>query len=299
MMKSIWKNPFVVCGVVWLGFTGQVMAGMAVRERIKPDLRKGELIRLSAKVGEVSAGGCYIYTKKIRKRGQDYLIKATLRAKTNKFFDKVHHVNNLFSSTFGMLSGSRSSFSIKVDQAGAKLNRSMSFRTHGRHGMVKMTEKYTQWRNKPFKRTYKRKVRVPTNTFNLLRVLYYARFLNYQPKQTHTFYIYVARRLWRIDGKLHKKTKLYTILGAKRALMIKATARLLYRGAKARKLNLWLSDDAQRMPLKIQGHIKYIGTATAELVGYRRSSRSRYLDGTQKRRKRRRGGRLWRFLSKF
>jgi hypothetical protein len=282
-----------------VGLSGTAIGAKKHRKGAIPPLRSGELMLFSAKIGEVKGGTCTVVAKRVRRVRNDLRIKATLKAKTNRFFDKVHKVNNFFSSESMLHDNRWFRYHIDVDQSGSVLKRKVDFRRHRRKGRINYVAHWKKWRNKKYVRTYRRKNNVPKDTYNLVSALYHARFMPYEKGKTYQMHVFATGRMWIVKGRFVRKTKIYTIFGARKALLIHATAKRTYKKAKPKHIKVWLSDDALRIPYRIRGHVPFIGTATGELIGYRRSARSRYLDGNTRRKKRRRGGKVWSFLSNF
>lgn len=265
---------------------------------ITPSLQQGEFLRFEAKVGEVKGGYCYIKAERVRKTRKGLRIRASLKARTNLFFDKIHRINNRFSSTFGLYNRSGFDYKINVDQGGTLLKRKVKFSHRGRKGHLRLNAHYKQYRGKPFNRTYRSERIAPSDTHNLVSALYRARFLRYRKGRTFSFHVFSTGRLWSVKGKMKRITTVYTILGAQKAYEIHAVAKRAYPNAKPRQIRVWLSADRRRIPFKVQGYVPFIGTAAIELIGYRRSRKSRYIDASS-RRKKRKGNRVWNLLSQY
>src|SRR5690606_15786991 len=90
------------------------------------------------------------------------------------------------------------------------------------------------------------------------------------------FYSVSGRRVWRTDLAFRGSTTVRTAMGLRAALRFTgSSARLDHRSldpdrSKApRGIELWISDDAHRMPLRVVAHSEY-GDFQAELVSYQR-----------------------------
>lgn len=255
-------------------------------------LQKGELLRFRAKIGEVEGGYAFMAIKKVSKRTSGVRVQAYLKARTNSFFDKVHRVNNRFSSDFDLHQKKSFRYRMNVDQAGTIQIRKIHFTPLRRRGTLKLHVKSKYKKPKKGYRHWRRSIRVPDTTRDLVSAIYHARTLPYRPGLTFSFHVFVTGKLWRVTGRLVRTTSMYSILGKRKVFEIEATGVCLSRPGPARKLKAWITADAQRVPLRIQGRVPYLGYITAKLAGYRRNSKSRYLDGRQ-------SGRLRYLLKQF
>ncbi len=260
-------------------------------------IQAGELIFLKASLAGVEGGTSRLLVRKVQKTGKDTYLLATMKARTNTFFDKIHKVNNIFSSWFSLFHNGAFRYHLDVDQAGLRQSRRLNFKSSKRRGTLLLAVKTYANKRGPVWRPWKRRYRVPANTHNLVSALYYARFLKYRRGKRFRFFVFVQGKIWRVSGKMTKKVKLFTAIGTRRALLVEADTWSLRRPRHKRKLRIWLSDDRFRLPLKIEGYVPRIGVAKAELTAYRRNYRSRLLNKRNQRRGRK--GRAWGFLSDF
>jgi hypothetical protein len=90
------------------------------------------------------------------------------------------------------------------------------------------------------------------------------------------FYSASGRRVWRTELEFRGSETVRTAMGLRAALHYAGSAvRLNHRSLEAdasrppRKIELWFSDDAHRMPLRVLAHTEY-GAFQAELVTYQR-----------------------------
>ena len=95
------------------------------------------------------------------------------------------------------------------------------------------------------------------------------------PGTTRTVYVVGGRRLWRVDVKLVGNETVGSSLGNRRAIKLEGTS---YRAKPnfdietsrpARTFQVWLSDDADRVPLKVLAKTE-LGEVTVELTDYQR-----------------------------
>lgn len=280
-------------GFVSLVGVGQVTQAHANTSQAA-SLQPGELIQLKASIAGVEGGTSSFLVQKVRRDGQDTFLQAMIRARTNTFFDKIHKVNNIFTSWFSLFSDRSFQYRLDVDQAGLKQLRRLDFEGGSGKGTVTLAVRTYANTRGPVWKPWKRRYRVPTDTKNLVSALYHARFLPYQIGKNFSFHVFVLGKVWAVQGRVLNKTRLVTAIGSRRALELVAwTWALEYPGFK-REVRIWLSDDAERIPLQITGHVPRIGTAKAELVSYRRNYHSQTLTANNHRKANR-----WEFLSDF
>ena len=285
----------VVLGIL-LGITTDSFARKKRKRGITPPLRVGEFIRLRATIAGVEGGFSDMVIKRIKKKNHTLALQASMLAKTNAFFDKIHKVYNLFKSQFSLRVGTPFRYQLNADEAGRKQHRNLTFYRRGRYG--RLTLRVQRYTNKGKRlRAWYRHLNVPKNTRDLVSALYYARFLPYRRGKSFSFHVFVMGKIWQLRGKLIRKTKLYTAIGPRRALVIRAKVWRLRRPDKGQVIKLWLSDDSLRIPLKIRGRVPNIGVAEATLFAYRRSATSRMVSNTNRRRKN--PNQVWRFISEF
>lgn len=98
----------------------------------------------------------------------------------------------------------------------------------------------------------------------------------WEPEPGAVLYFYSAsgRRVWRTELAFRGSETMRTAMGLRAALHFAGSAaRLNHRSLdvdtarSARSIELWISDDAQRMPLRVVAHTEY-GDFRAELVSY-------------------------------
>jgi hypothetical protein len=96
-----------------------------------------------------------------------------------------------------------------------------------------------------------------------------------QPGETQRLYIVGGRRIWRTDVTWAGRETIGTQLGNQSAVRldgesVRVTGRLEPEpGKKARTFSVWMSDDADRVPLKVIAHTE-LGDVVIELTGYER-----------------------------
>lgn len=240
-------------------------------------LRKGEYLRFRGRVGSVDGGFGTLQINHVTKKTKGMFVRATMRGRTNAFFDKVHRVNNRFWSTF-FLEGSRPfRYYLNVDQAGTLQKRKLAFRPAPRFGKLKLDIKTRKYRNrKPKFPRYKRNLTVPKDTHSLVHAAYKIRSLPYKAGRVFRFHVFATGRLWVVKARMVKKVSLMTLLGRRRVLFVEVQAKRFKRKEKFRKIQIWLGDNHLRIPFKIQGAIPYMGFAIGELVGYRQHATAPY-----------------------
>ncbi|TNE52143.1 MAG: DUF3108 domain-containing protein [Deltaproteobacteria bacterium] len=263
--------------------------------RLKAAIQAGELIQMKASVAGVEGGTSSFLVRKVKQKGQDTHLHAMIKARTNTFFDKIHKVNNIFSSWFPLYSDGDFRYRLDVDQAGLKQLRRIHFKKQGKKGTVTLAVRTYANKRGPVWRPWRRRYRVPKNTRNLVSALYHARFLPYEKGKRYNFHVFVLGKVWGVQGRFLRKTRILTAIGKRRAIEVEALTWYIRRPHMKRRVRIWLSDDQHRLPLRIIGHVPRIGTAKAELTSYRRNYHSRTLN---RQNHRSRKGR-WGFLSDF
>ncbi len=255
------------------------------------NIKAGEWFRWRASVGGIEGGTLELLTRKLWRRRGQLFVRAELKARTNPFFDNIHKVNNRFYSIFSFSLGGKFHYHLDADQAGIKQTRDLYFSRRGRFGYVTLKVKYIQSKYRPWKKRY----RVPPETRDLIGGLYYARFLPYEPNKKYSFYVFILGYLWKVEGGMVEKKKIYSPLGSFRAFRVKARAVRLRKPGPPKHIDIWLSDDSRRIPLLISGPIPRIGTAKAELIGYRPHYKASKM--TEKTRKKKKN--LWKYITDF
>lgn len=264
---------------------------------VMPPLKSGELIKLRASVAGVEGGTCELLVRNVQRVKSQLKLHATMHARSNAFFDNIHKVDNTFTSHFSFMPGSPFRYRLDADQGGVQEQQSMRFHQQAGKGHLTLMVKPINKKTKKPLRVWNRNYQVPSDTRDLVSALYYARFLPYQQGKMFAFHVFILGRVWRVEGKMTGKTRLYTALGAHRAIVIEAKAGWVSRPETAQSVRLWLSDDALRLPLQIEGSVPRIGVARAVIIGYRQSYKSRYIDQTNRRQNNR--NRVWQFMSDF
>jgi hypothetical protein len=95
------------------------------------------------------------------------------------------------------------------------------------------------------------------------------------PGDTQRLYIVGGRRIWRTDVTWAGRETIGTQLGNQTAVRLdgvstRVTSRLTpERGKKARTFSVWMSDDADRVPLRVVAHTE-LGDVVIELTSYER-----------------------------
>jgi len=106
-----------------------------------------------------------------------------------------------------------------------------------------------------------------------LSVMYFLRHRDFVQKEPFCFEVYHRRRLWRIEGQMTHQEQVAVKAGKGQALVLEATLRRLgggkRQGAK-QPVKLWLSNDSNRLPLKMETPIGFTDLRV-ELAGYKLS----------------------------
>jgi hypothetical protein len=96
-----------------------------------------------------------------------------------------------------------------------------------------------------------------------------------EPGDRHRLYIVGGRRIWRTDVTWTGHGVIATRLGNQGAIRLDGTSRRVNgrlapeAGHKPRTFTVWISDDADRVPLRVVGHTE-LGDVVIELVSYER-----------------------------
>ena len=227
----------------------------------------GEWLHYTFSVGQVRAGRAWLMLKRIGGTPKNPKVTVVAQARTNTFFDNVHRVRNRFRSSFVWRESKPSTFRIDVDEARRKYIRQMRFSPNGRKVVITTTLKG---------RRGVTLVKVPPSTRDLLGAAYWMRMVPYKAGKRYTFYVFVNRRLWKVQTWLVRKERYYGFLGGQDALKVEGVAtRMFTRRPYRRRLRGWVSADSRRIPLRLEGKIRRMGYAVAILDGYRKKFGSR------------------------
>lgn len=107
---------------------------------------------------------------------------------------------------------------------------------------------------------------ISSKTFDTLSSIYYVRSLDLVPGKSVYFDIYDTKRLWRTEVKVLRREEVTTPVGTFKTLVVKPIPRADGAKPKTGDLTVWVTDDAQRIPVKIVTKVK-VGKITATLVG--------------------------------
>jgi hypothetical protein len=117
-----------------------------------------------------------------------------------------------------------------------------------------------------------KKGEVTPNVLDVLGALYYVRTLPLEVGQTYTFDVFSPKRIWPLEVKVHKKERVKVPAGKFNCILVEPYLRepgIFV--AKGKKLQVWLTDDARRMPVKMRSEV-VIGHVSADLVRYKHVS---------------------------
>ncbi|MBL9039719.1 MAG: DUF3108 domain-containing protein [Archangium sp.] len=104
--------------------------------------------------------------------------------------------------------------------------------------------------------------------------MYLLRQLDWAPGKTACIDVYGIRRIWRVWGTVQPREHVSLPLGEFDAWHLAGEAAPLDIPDARREMHVWISDDAQRLPLAALGAID-LGTVRATLVAVQRPDRSR------------------------
>lgn len=233
--------------------------------------KAGEFLRFRAKAGEIEGGSATLEIRQILgSHPKPPILQASLLARTNSFFDKIHKIHNLFTSTFLLTPRLPFSHEMDVDQAGMRHKLQMSFQTTPHQGQIRVkTTPLPRTPHSRVSRPWETLYRVPHDTKDLVSALYTARSFPFQRNKTFTLHLFVTGQLWRVEGSVLRTETLQTFLGTRKALVIAARGWQIHQPRFTRDATIWLSADADRIPFKIQSSLAVLGSITAELTAYR------------------------------
>lgn len=118
-------------------------------------------------------------------------------------------------------------------------------------------------------RTGKLSVRYANDGLDMVGAIYLMRELALSADKRICFDVYGLRRLWRMDGRVVAREHVSLPLGEFEAWHLAGTAIRLDNRGYRREVHVWISDDAQRLPLVAMGVID-LGAVRATLNAYQR-----------------------------
>ncbi|MEM1008878.1 MAG: DUF3108 domain-containing protein, partial [Myxococcota bacterium] len=164
-------------------------------------------------------------------------------------------------------------FRIDVDQAGRRKVRTYH---KPRTGQCAIRIQRRWWH--PSKQRWSKPARqtkhLPKNTRDLLSALYLARTLPMHKGQRYRMHLYSVNRLWNVHARVLGKRRLFTLFGKTLAHHLSVKGCDTTRKKYCRQLDVWVSADASRVPLRIRSALPVVGAIRAELISYRQQFRS-------------------------
>jgi len=112
----------------------------------------------------------------------------------------------------------------------------------------------------------KAELNIEKNTYDTYSSFYYVRTLPLEVGKSVYVSILDNKQLWNVEVQVLKKEKLDTILGEVNTIKIKPLIKSEGIFQKKGEIYIWLTDDARRIPVKMQTKVT-IGSVTATLVG--------------------------------
>lgn len=112
----------------------------------------------------------------------------------------------------------------------------------------------------------KREIDIEKNTLDPLSAFYYIRTLRMEVGKPLFVKLFDSKKMWDVEVKVLRKERIDTPLGSFDTIVIKPL--LASEGIFSRKgeMQIWLTDDAKRIPVKMQTKVA-VGSITATLVG--------------------------------
>lgn len=107
-------------------------------------------------------------------------------------------------------------------------------------------------------------MRLEKTTLDLISVFPWLMQADLSPRMKHSVHVFDGRRLYDVDISVGIASELHVPVGMRRAIPLKIK---VTRGEYKRDMELWISADKERAPLKFVFKYGVVGTVEAQLVG--------------------------------
>lgn len=230
-------------------------------------LNPGETMAFEVRLGSMLAGEAALAVGELGEVDGKRAVVVKSRAATAGAAALITKITDEATTTIDMATGRPMSLDTIVEQG------------------TKRTEAHATFNGSAADVTYKRSDEEKAHTFNLNfgqnavhdmhSAMAQVRGWRPKPGTTRTVFVVGGRRLWRVDVKLVGNETVGSSLGNRRAIKLEG---LSYRAKPnfeieanrpARTFTVWLSDDADRVPLKVLAKTE-LGEVTVELTDYQR-----------------------------
>ena len=247
--------------------TGAAKTNLASAPNNELGLNPGESMAFEVKLGGVVAGEAQLAVGEIGDIGGKRAIVVTSRAATTGAAELVRHVVDEASTAIDVATGKPLTLDTNVETGDKKLTSHAVF--VGTRVEVNFTKS-----DDPKPHGYKVELG-KTPIFEAHSAMAQLRGWRPSPGTTKQVFIIGGRRLWRVDVKLVGYETVGSVLGNRRAVHFegasyKARGNLTLESDKpGRTFQVWLSDDADRVPLKVSASTE-LGDITMDLTEYNR-----------------------------
>lgn len=115
--------------------------------------------------------------------------------------------------------------------------------------------------------SYDQYLDVPTQAHDPLSAVYYVRGRDLSPGNAFRFPVFTGRRHFELEARVVGRERIRTALGEYDAVKVACRTGFTGKFEASREIEIWFSDDANRVPLKIRADF-VLGSVRAEVVEY-------------------------------
>jgi len=247
--------------------TGAPKSGLATAPNNELGLNPGESMAFEVKLGGIVAGEAQLAVGEIGDLQGKRVIVVTSRAATTGAAELVRHVVDEASTAIDVATGKPLTLDANVETGDKKLTSHAAF--VGTRVEVNFTKS-----DDPVPHGYKIELG-KTPIFEAHSAMAQLRGWRPTPGTTKQVFIIGGRRVWRVDVVLVGYETVGSVLGNRRAVHFKGSSfrargnLTLESSTPGRTFEVWLSDDADRVPLKLSATTE-LGDITMELTDYSR-----------------------------
>lgn len=227
-------------------------------------LNPGETMAYSLKLGGMEAGEAQLAVGQPGDFNGARAINVTSKAQTTGAADALKHVVDTASTQIDMATGLPLSLETFVETGDKRTTGKAAF--DAKQISVEVVDS----------KTHQYKITVGKEPiYDAHAAMAQLRGWKPQPGASRSVWVLGGKRLWRVDVKLIGYETIATAMGNRRAVRLDASS---YRGrpnltvestTPGRTFSVWLSDDGDRVPLKVTAHTE-LGEIAMELTDYQR-----------------------------
>lgn len=223
----------------------------------------GERLGYIVKMGDVYVGRASLHFDQATPYGESWVYSVHGQAKTNSFFNKLSQVESRMTSLIDPNDvHPQAMYSRSISQRGERVEEArFDPQTHRVEASLSFAG-----------RSWFGKAQSGQMMHDVLSVLYFARSRQMHSGQDFCSELYYGKRLWVIRGTLKKPQRLTTAAGPFSAWILTGIAEREGQPHYKRAFTMWLSDDDDRLPLRLESPSKY-GDIVVEIDSFKRGRR--------------------------